>query len=77
MFDHRGANPEAALSAVLSNLIMDPQMRRRLGEEAKATVADLLPGQVAEKYLSDFRSLLESKDDANFSPETRGVASPI
>jgi glycosyltransferase involved in cell wall biosynthesis len=60
MFDHRGASPETALCSVLQALILDPQSRRCLGKEAKATVGDLLPGQVAERYLEDFRLVIES-----------------
>lgn len=59
VFDHRAADPAAALAARLVALSRDPSALARAGVAARAQSRAFLPGPIAELYLQDFASLLE------------------
>jgi glycosyltransferase involved in cell wall biosynthesis len=57
LFDHRSADPGAALAAALDRLLSDRGLRQRLGTTASKRAADFSYARVADLYLADFAEL--------------------
>ena len=58
MFDHRAADPAAALSAQLLRLARDPALHGQLTREGYAKAREFTRERVARMYLEDFAALL-------------------
>ncbi len=61
VFDHRAADPAAALSAQLLRLARDPALGRRFAREGYATAREFTRERVARMYLEDFETLLDGQ----------------
>jgi len=59
VFDHRGADPEAALAKALEAAMADPGRALEAGRRASAAARKFGYAEVAGSYLADFRQLLE------------------
>lgn len=60
VFDHRSADPEAALAAALDRAMADPERALELGRRGSAAAREFSYTEVAARYLADFKQLLES-----------------
>ncbi len=60
VFDHRAADPAAALGAQLLRLANDPALRHRLTHAGYAKAWDFTRERVAAMYLEDFETLLRA-----------------
>ena len=60
VFDHRAADPAAALSAQLLRLASDPALGRQFAREGYAKAREFTRERVARMYLEDFETLLGS-----------------
>lgn len=58
VFDHRAADPVAALAAVLESLLVRPELCERLGGAAAATAARFGYPEIAGLYLADFAEIM-------------------
>jgi glycosyltransferase involved in cell wall biosynthesis len=61
VFDHRGPSPEKILAARLTTVLSLGRERiEQIGEAARAKAAEFEVAEVAQRYLDDFESLLQS-----------------
>ncbi len=60
VFDHRGADPINSLSAVIRELVCNPEKAVRMGAAATARAAELSYDRVADLYLDDFDEMLRT-----------------
>jgi glycosyltransferase involved in cell wall biosynthesis len=61
VFDHRGPAPEKILAACLTNVLGLGRWRiARIGEAGRAKAAEFEVAKVAQRYLDDFDSLLQT-----------------
>ena len=58
VFDHRTPKAAANLSAVLRDLIEDPDRRERMGAAARQTAEKFSPAAIADKYLQLFEKVI-------------------
>jgi len=56
-FEHRGGQSAENLANALAKLIQDPELRKRMAKEARATAENYAPGRVAEMYLEAFKDM--------------------
>jgi glycosyltransferase involved in cell wall biosynthesis len=60
VFQHRAADPAAALAEALRPLLDDPAVARRMGEAAARTALRFGRREIAAEYLADFHQLVGS-----------------
>jgi len=59
VFDHKSADPQAALAAALDGAMANPERALELGRRASAAAREFSYAKVAARYLADFQQLLE------------------
>jgi glycosyltransferase involved in cell wall biosynthesis len=64
IFDHRAADPAAALREKMAKVIVDPMLLSRVAEAGYRKSAEYSPSRVAKLFLEDFNSLLSNSDAA-------------
>jgi hypothetical protein len=57
-FDHRGADPAAALAVQLGSLIGNPQFQQRVAAAGHGMAENFRTSAIARRMLDDFASLL-------------------
>ena len=60
VFDHRAADPAAALSTQLERLARDPELHRRLARAGYAKAREFTRARIAAMYLEDFETLRQA-----------------
>jgi glycosyltransferase involved in cell wall biosynthesis len=58
VFDHRAADPVAALAAALDRLLSDDRLRAAIGAAASRRAAEFSYRRVADLYLADFNEMI-------------------
>lgn len=65
VFDHRGPAPHLALAREIERLVVDPELRDRLGRQGSVLAHSQFGVQaIAAQYLADFDSLLATRKNA-------------
>jgi len=59
VFDHKSADPEAALAEALDRAMADPERALDIGRRAGTAAREFGYAEVAARYLADFKELLE------------------
>lgn len=72
IFDHRCADPAAALASALSKVIDDPGASARIGRAAVEKAAEYGYPQVADLYLNDFEQLLAGGGGGAYAVRSTG-----